>query len=281
MLEVNEGDPESGIFSGGAFINKEGIPHIVYKARGEGANLIAYSEDVDLKVWKKLKENPVLKIPEKNDPLFGKYSVGDPDGWYKDGFYYVLSGGSTADLFKSKDRINWQYRGKFIDQDNRMRFDFEDISCADFFKISEEQDKHMLLFMSHQLGMQYYIGDYKNERIEITAHGRMNWPGGTFIAPEQLKDNNGRNIFWGWVKDPRHQVRNDEDRKEIAAAWSGTMSMPRVVSLSGNGTLQIHPPEEVKALRMDERSDNNLTLQPGAQKLFADMAGKASSYLQT
>ena len=28
---------------------------------------------------------------------------------------------------------------------------------------------------------------------------RMIWPGGTFFAPEQLVDDRGRNIIWGWV----------------------------------------------------------------------------------
>lgn len=275
MLEVHENNPENGIFSGGAFLGKNGLPVIVYNARGAGGNGIAYAEDENLIKWKKLPENPVIKVPLRNDPLFGKLSIGDPDGWYEDGYYYVLSGGKKASFLKSTDLKNWEFIGDFIDQNNRMREDYEDISCADFFKISEEHNKYMIVFISHQHGPQYYIGDYENEQFVNYIHGRLNWPGGTFFAPEQLQDDKGRNIIWAWVKDLRTMVHKKEDLQFIATEWSGTLSLPRVLSLDEDGSLLINPPEEVKILRIDSTIIKDLKLDPGEIKNLTGIQGRA------
>ena len=66
----------------------------------------------------------------------------------------------------------------------------------------------------------------------------MNWPGGTFFAPETLLDDKGRRILWAWVLDRKSGVS------------SGTMSMPRVLTLSKDKlSLNIEPPKEIKDLR--------------------------------
>ena len=44
------------------------------------------------------------------------------------------------------------------------------------------------------------------------------------------------------------------------------MSMPRVLSLSENGEMQINPPEEVKALRLDGIEEKNISLQSNSEK---------------
>jgi beta-fructofuranosidase len=86
----------------------------------------------------------------------------------------------------------------------------------------------------------------------------MNWPGGTFFAPEQLQDDNGRNIIWGWVLERKPETFPDY-------GWSGIMSLPRVLSLAKNGALQINPPEEVKAIRLNEVQENNMVLEANAE----------------
>ncbi len=75
---------------------------------------------------------------------------------------------------------------------------FEDISCPDFFALG---DKSMILFISHAYGAQYYIGSFTDSKFTPENHGRMNWPGGSFFASEQLLDPRGRNIIWGWIID--------------------------------------------------------------------------------
>ncbi len=242
MLDVKPGDIERGIFSGGAFLSREGIPHIIYHGEGSGTNLIAYSKDRDLRNWVKFEGNPVLVTPPKGSTMEGKYRAWDPEAWYdkKTDHYYQISGGEIAGLFKSKDMYKWDYMGDFVDRNDNKLFSYEDISCPDFFRIG---DKDMLLFISHHLGTQYYIGKFENDKYTIEKHGRMNWPGGTFFAPEQLVDDRGRNIIWGWVLERKPGYLPNY-------GWSGIMSLPRVLTLARNGELQINPPEEIKNLRL-------------------------------
>ena len=260
MLNIKDGDMEQGIFSGGAFLSKEGVPHIMYHGQGASANLVAYSTDDDLKVWKKFEGNPVLKTPAADDPFgnSGKYTAWDPEGWYdkKAGWYYQISGGKTPALFKSKDMYKWEHIGRLLDSTKSWLYASEDVSCPDFFSIG---NKSMLLFISHNIGAQYFIGRFANDRYAIEQHGRMNWPGGTFFAPEQLQDDNGRNIIWGWVLERKPETFPDY-------GWSGIMSLPRVLSLAKNGALQINPPEEVKAIRLNEVQENNMVLEANAEQ---------------
>jgi beta-fructofuranosidase len=267
MIDVTEGGGETDIYSGGTFLSREGVPHVIYYSAGTASNRIAYATDDDLKVWKKFKGNPALKPEDPNDPNGagyccvlpkGKYSVWDPEAWYdnKSDYYYQISGGMKPALFKSEDMHQWEYLGPVISGNNTMRHPFEDISCPEFFSLGE---KSMLLFISHTLGAQYYIGTFANEKFTPEQHGRMNWPGGTFFAPEQLRDAKGRNIIWGWVTEfhrPSHLP---------AYGWSGIMSLPRVVSLSGKVTLEVNPPEEIQAIRLNEVREDDVIVQPNTE----------------
>jgi len=260
MIDVKDGDLEKGIFSGGAFLSKEGIPHIMYHGEGASVNLVAYSLDDELKVWKKFEGNPVLRTPVAGDGsgYVGKYRAWDPEGWYdkKAESYYQISGGEKPTLFKSKDMYQWQYVGPLLDSTKPLLFASEDVSCPDFFSLG---NKSMLLFISHNIGAQYFIGNFDSDGFSIERHGRMNWPGGTFFAPEQLVDDKGRNIIWAWVLE-----RKPADFKDFG--WSGIMSLPRVLSLAKNGGLQINPTEEVKALRLSETNEGKILLQPGKEQ---------------
>ncbi len=296
MLDVKEGDIEKGIYSGGAFLSREGVPHIMYHGEGSASNLVAYSTDEDLRIWKKFDGNPVSKTPEEGDPDYGKYRAWDPEGWYdkETDYYYQISGGDVAGYFRSKDMYDWEYLGNLIDQNDRKRLDFEDLSCPDFFAIG---NRHMLLFISHNLGTQYYLGKFENGKFDIETHARMNWPGGTFFAPEQLVDDRGRNIIWGWVLERKPALlrwvplfdEEIEDPKIFPQhGWSGIMSLPRVISLSEEGDVLINPPEEVTALRYSGSEDNNFSLDPNSDQELAtrgnsleiqvEMTGGSSPY---
>lgn len=255
MLNVEEGDRETGIFSGGAFVSKEGVPHLIYYGLGAAANLIAYAVDDDLKVWKKF-TSPAVK---ESALLSETCTVFDPCAWYDErtDCYYQISGGMKPGLFKSKDLQEWRYLGNAISGENPMRHPFEDVACPDFFSVG---NKSMLLFISHPMGAQYYIGTFSDERFTPERHGRMNWPGGSFFAIEQLQDAKGRNIIWGWI------TQHNKPAHLRDYGWSGIMSLPRVVSLGDKGVLQINPAEEIETIRLQETRENDIVLQPYGEK---------------
>lgn len=268
MLPLHSDDPENGIFSGGAFISREGTPHIVYHGVDSG-NCLARAADDNLVHWEKFEDNPVLPlIKQKSLTEYDEDNSGnawDPHIWLEGDTYYQISGGNPPGLFKSTDLSNWQYVGQFMDQRLVRHQSFEDWSCPDMFKLG---DKYVTVAISHNLGTQYYIGDFINEQFVPHQHGRMNWPGGTFFAPESMEDDQGRRILFGWVL----ETRDYQD----AHGWSGVMSLPRVLSFDRSGALRISPPEEIRTLRYNGRTMADFKLDAQAERPLPELAGSTT-----
>jgi len=113
----------------------------------------------------------------------------------------------------------------------------------------------VLLCISHKVGARVYIGtfDREQEKFFPERHTRMNWPGGTFFAPESLLDDKGRRVFWAWVTDPRVGPTQ-------RATGSGFQSLPRILTLGDDGDIRIRPAEELEALRRNGRVSENVAL---------------------
>ena len=237
---------------------------------------IATSRDDNLTIWTKHPDNPVIPIPSTKDAAYGKYHVWDTCGWRLGDTYYSISGnkpdtmpktdGDTAYLFRSDDLIRWEYVHPFYQSNRRWTNSDEDCSCPDFFPIG---DKHMLMFISHTQGTQYYVGDFTNETFYPESHGRMNWPGGACFAQESLLDANGRRIVWAWLPEARSRSA------QIASGWSGIMSLPRVIRIDSRAILNIEPIEELKSLRLNHRKRENLTLSGNSELTIGEIAGKS------
>ena len=272
-LTVKEGDPEEHVFAGGSLINLQGRPTMIYHGVNSGT-CIATAEDDDLIRWKKSTHNPVIKLPKSGDKNYGKYHVWDTTGWVKDGVYYSISGdhpdhppatnGDIAYLFRSTDMVNWTYMHPFYQSSRNWTPQDEDCSCPDFFQLG---NKHVLMFISHTQGTQYYIGSYKDNRFHPELHGKMNWPGGPVFANDSLIDDKGRRIMWAWA------CETIDRETQLASGWSGVMTAPRVLSLSDRGTMEIRPVEELRKLRLNERKAESLTVQVGNNLTLRDIAG--------
>ncbi len=255
--------PEGGIFSGNAFIDKQGRVVLSYHGLGDNAakhpagNCLAIAQDDNLDVFKKLEANPVMKEPGW-----------DPHTWLEDGVYYSISGGNpgsgrVASLYTCKDEslAKWELLGPLMSHDMPDVFGNEDISCPDLFKLG---DKHILLCISHVRGARYYIGRFENRQFHPEAHYRMNWAGGTCFAPETLLDGKGRRIMWAWV-----------------LGSPSTMSLPRVLSLASDGVMHIEPPEELNALRKNPRSLKAMDLSADKPQVAEGITGDCKELLVT
>jgi beta-fructofuranosidase len=121
----------------------------------------------------------------------------------------------------------------------------------------------MILFISHNLGCQYYIGRYANDHFTPEQHGRMTWVDNEFFAPESLADGHGRRIMWAWVFDRRDAAT----RK--ASGWSGEMSLPRILWLGEDGSLRMRPVSELQQLRYNPRIRQHLVV-PADSELQLD-----------
>ena len=251
------GDPDKSIFSGNCFINNRGEATMLYHGVGAG-NCIATSSEPELDNWTKLASNPIVPIPEKGSPEGKLFSSWDPHGWTENGVHYAIFGGPTPALFKARNLDDWEYVGPFMsrdlpDVDNKH----EDVSCPDFFRLG---NSHALLCISHERGARIYLGEWKNNQFHPQVHQRMNFPGGTCFAPESLLDDKGRRIMWAWILERRERLHITDFTKPAPYGWSGIMTLPRVLSVEGDGTLLVEPVEELKRLRLRERQERNITV---------------------
>ena len=266
-------DPEEQIYAGGALINKEGVPTMIYHGVNAGT-CIATSVDDELIHWNKLPSNPVIPLPRTGDADYGVYHVWDTCGWVDGETYYSICGnkpntppeieGDAAYLFKSPDLVNWEYVHPFYESDRCWTDSDEDCSCPDFFPLG---DKHVLMFISHNQGTQYYIGRYEDERFYPEHHGRMNWPGGPSFAQESLLDGKGRRVFWAWLCDSQSRDA------QLRSGWGGVMSLPKVLSLTDDGMLCIEPAEELSVLRLNHRKHENIELGTDSEQVLEDVHG--------
>ena len=298
---IGPGDGDEGCFSGGGFVDDDGTAYLTYwMLWGDKGIGIAESKTPHYEHWKKFKTNPVIKstdwgvtekLDEKGNNLI--YGSADPSNiWKKDGKYYVLTGnllvlnkygrkedspeamrGDRLYLFESTDLKDWQYNGVFYERRPEWTDDSEDNMCPSFLPLPKSpeggtpSDKHLLLFISHNKGCQYYVGDYDKERDRFTpeTHGRMTWMDNTYFAPEVLIDGKGRQIMWAWL--------TDNPAGEESKGWSGVYGLPRTLWLGEDGALQMAPVEELKMLRCSALQWNGIVLDDGETQRLDGVVG--------
>ena len=256
-------DPDRGIFSGNAFVNKRGEATILYHGVGVG-NCIATSSYDDLTDWAKLPSNPIVPSPKEGDPEFGIYRSWDPHGWVENNTYYGLFGGTRPSIFKANELDKWEYVGNLFAHAAPGVDINEDVSCPDLFKLGS---RHVLLCISHRLGCSYYVGDGKDEQFYPEIHRQMSWVDNAFFAPETLLDDAGRRIMWAWIFDGR------SPETAASSGWSGTMSLPRVLSLGKDNTLRMRPVEELKQLRYDHKETGSIMVTADSEAVLRDISG--------
>ncbi len=254
----------TGMFSGNCFVNKEGRPTMCYHQVDQG-NAMAVAVDDELNEWRKLETNPITPKTQPGDAHHGKYRSWDPFGWLEGDTYYAIFGGEHPAIAKAPTLGGeWKYVGDLMGNAVAGVGLNEDVSCADFFRLGNQ---HMLLCISHRLGCRYYLGDWQGERFLPRFHEMMSWVDHSYFAPESLLDDRGRRIMWAWIFDrPGFQMRTH-------AGWSGTLSLPRVLTLDGDGRLRMNPPEEIERLRYQERSGRDLVVPPDGEVVLDGMSG--------
>ncbi len=253
----------------------------------------------------------------------------DPSNiWKKDGKYYMLTGnllvlrkfgsrgeglpanfkdgvlpadslnyqGDRLYLFESSNLTDWTYKHEFYKADRKWTEKTEDNMCPSFLPLPSSPDggvssnKHLLLFISHNLGCQYYIGDYKNDKFLPSTHGRMTWTDNAYFAPEALVDDKGRQIMWAWIFDDR------PDSLINYYGWNGIYGLPRSLWVNKDGSLGMRPVEELKSLRTNQKEKKNInvsgnttlydkanelleleiTIQPGSSKQTGVVIGRSA-----
>ncbi len=255
-----------GMYSGNCFLNKDGVPTICYHQKGQG-NAMAVALDDDLNEWKKLDSNPITPRTREGDEHHGKFRSWDPFGWLEGDTCYAIFGGGRPAVAKSPGlEGEWKYVGDLFAHGVEGVSLEEDVSCPDLFKLG---GKDVLLCISHRIGCRYYVGEWRNEQFHPESHAQMSWVDNSFFAPESLVDGKGRRIMWAWILDePLFGARTKH-------GWSGTLSLPRVLSLGDDGLLRMDVPEEIEALRYGGVRKGPLTVSAGDDLPVDGVAGNS------
>ncbi|MEM7032040.1 MAG: glycoside hydrolase family 32 protein [Chloroflexota bacterium] len=251
------------------------VPTIIANMPRKGI-CIYQSHDENLDEWTPLPENPVIPIEAgwsrytdmlNADALFPECVIFDPSGWKEGDTYYALIGnknyrpgyeGDSTSLFKSKDLRQWDYVGPFYKSDRRWTTEEEDCACSDFFPFG---DKHMLVMHTHRpiSKCQYYIGRYENETFFPEINGQLSHLGSMLAGPETLIDDQGRRLFWGWIRDAR-------DANEVG--WNSIMTLPWHFMPGPDHSLKIKPVSELETLRYNQKQAADMTLSDGDEVLL-------------
>lgn len=253
-----------GMFSGNCFLDAQGRPTMCYHQVGQG-NALAVALDDELNEWQKLATNPITPRTAEGDPHHGLYESWDPFGWREDGSYYAIFGGRRPAVVKAPAPGGpWTYAGDLMANAVEGVAPDEDVSCADFFELGGQR---VLLCISHRLGCRYYVGAWRDEQFHPRAHAMMSWSDHSFFAPESLLDERGRRIMWAWLLDePGFGART-------GAGWSGVLSLPRVLTLGGDGLLRMDVPEEIELLRYLPEHAADLALRAGDRTVLDGIRG--------
>ncbi|MCP4644016.1 MAG: hypothetical protein GY851_26475 [bacterium] len=263
-----------GMFSGTAFLTKEGIPAIIYHGQGSDRNQIAFALDDDLDEWSKT----VVIEPRTASGEAPDMRHWDPDCWLAGDTYYAIAGGQNPKLMRSDDLKTWTYLGDLYHPDFPNDLGVakdEDTSCANMFKIG---DKWMLLCISHGLGARYYLGDFKDEQYLPDHHVMLNWAGWDCFAPESLLTPDGRRVMWAWCTPWVNDMQRVKRSKDFPALmdWKiqpGIQSLPRELSLPEDGVLRIKPLRELEQLRTNPKQEESIAVESDTAYVLQEIAG--------
>jgi beta-fructofuranosidase len=239
-----DGPDRDGVWSGCA-VNNHGVPTLLYTGVFPQTQCLAWSDD-DLLTWHKLPQPLIAAPPADLDIVGGEYpDWRDPWVWCDSDRWYMLIGsgihnvGGTALLYESSDLLQWTYLHPILIGDSSTADEVWE--CPNLFPLG---DRHVLLISTlPEFRHTYYLtGDYAQQRFHPAIRGKVDH-GAYFYAAQTMRDETGRRLMWGWIKEGRSR------EAQLAAGWSGVMSLPRVLDLRPDGTLGMNVAPELKALR--------------------------------
>ncbi len=257
---------ETEVWSGCCTINGEGKPMIFYTSIAAGKSPQTHAEQWaaiggrDLLTWTKSPANPVMtealhdgtKVYDWRDPFI--FRDGKRTFMVLGGNLNQAKGGeAVVNIYEAEtpDLTRWKYRGVlFRIPDAQART----AECPNFFKVGNR----WVLFVSPYGRVQYFIGEFDPEscRFHARTNGLLD-VGPNFYAPNTMQVPDGRRIVWGWVNG------FPEGR-----GWNGCLSLPRLLSMSGDGQLHQSPAPQLTKLRGKSVQWRNLRLEPAPRSLL-------------
>jgi len=235
------GPDKDGVWSGCA-VNDHGVPTLVYTGVHPQVQCLATSDD-EMIEWVKDPANPVIPGPPTGLDATG---FRDPCVWREGQQWYLILGsgargvGGMILLYRSDDLRSWEYLGPLLE--GRLEETGHNWECPNYVSLGA---RRLLIFSPEPFRQaHYYVGTQEAYRFLPERHGLLDH-GGLYYAPQAFTDQRGRCITFGWLLEGR-------TREAIAeAGWAGVQSLPRELTLGGDGDLEQRPVAELETLRRD------------------------------
>ena len=215
---------------------------------------LATSTDPQLRTWNKY-PRPVIEPPD--DPQLAGFR--DPF-LFRQGENWILGvaaghfkKGGCVLLYRSKDLRSWEAlhelaSGHWTQKESVNPVDSGEMwECPDFFSLGK---KHVLLY-STAGNVFWESGELDEKELTFHSERRGFLDHGAYYAQKTQLDADGNRILWGWIPEKR------PDAELLKAGWAGCMALPRVLSLSSDGELEMTVAFEVNSLR-----EKSLALSP-------------------
>ncbi len=213
---------------------------------------LAVSGDPMLETWRKAPA-PVIAAPP---PQLQVNGFRDPSPWRQGEWWYLVTASGRANeggavlLYRSKDLRHWEYMHVFAcrDRSGAAAFDsfdpWEVWECPEFFALGEWR---VLIFSA--AGKTWWQSGKLDEET-MTFHpeqaGILDY--GSFYAAKTQLDKEGNRVVWGWIAETRPLAEYK------AAGWAGLMSLPRILTVAGDGRLRFRVAAVVHQLRTREQN---------------------------
>lgn len=242
---------EKHCYSGSGFIRKDLTPILFYTSIGNRApeQWIAIPKDNQLNIWKKFKDNPILKMEDHADQIIEDWR--DPFIFEESGNTYMVIGGhlkgkpGSIMIYKSLniELTNWKYLGILFQGTD------ESWECPNLFKYG---DKYVFIYSPHK-SVKFFIGYLNLDEVKFIpeTQGIVDYsPTINYYAPNTLQMENGRRITFGWIQGFK-----------LNQGWQGAISLPRDLSVNKEGRLIQKPVSALEKLRGKYTVINNFQLQ--------------------
>ncbi|MDX1687698.1 MAG: glycoside hydrolase family 32 protein [Candidatus Promineifilaceae bacterium] len=278
-LAPTQGGPDQDGCWSGCIVNHNGTPTVIYTGVHPQVVCLATSSD-EMLTWEKYEDNPIIAAPPAGITRGDTWHFRDPRVFQEDGDWYLLMGASgegdkaTVLLYRSTDLIEWEYVHPLFSGNGSQRgpaWTGTMWECPDFFALN---GRHILVVSAHDVVKNqmlypvYFVGGHEGLRFRPERQGILDY-GGYFYAPQSLLDESGRRLVWGWIMEGRTRMALQE------AGWAGVASLPRQLSLTEGGRLEVGPAPELGTLRTEGWRAEGLTVGPGRVNPLRDVTGTA------
>ncbi|GBQ63305.1 beta-fructosidase [Ameyamaea chiangmaiensis NBRC 103196] len=278
LVQRPDGPDRDGVFTGCVVMDGP-TPTALYTGIRPEVQCIATASP-DLRAWTQetapilLDHPPGMTLTGFRDPQVFADSNG---GWEM-----VLGAGlehglGAVLLYRSMTLRDWTFEGVLYQTPHAVETDAT-CECPDLFQLGGRD----VLLYSRARACVALLGERHDARFTVARVMRLSH--GVGYAVKTMLDDQGRRVAWEWLTETRPETAY------VAAGWAGVMSLPRVLTLTADGSVHVAPHPAIDALEGDtvERAGDVFSLPVGASatrafrlRLHADLAQPGSVRLES